>query len=116
MIYRKLCVSIRAPPATRIGYQSNFSRQNLCRIFGKGIFVCLFNRTATMDDIYRHFDSKTGAKAVNKTNVSPSVHIDSGRRQDKISEEYEEGDVTGFAVQNPISTPVRIYIYTLFRQ
>lgn len=64
-----------------------------------------------MDDIYRHFDSKTGANSANKTG-NELVKKDSGRRQDKISEEYEEGDVTGFAVQNPISTPVsKIFPY-----
>lgn len=56
-----------------------------------------------MDDIYSHFNSKNGIENNSKTE---QIKKDNGRRQDKIGEEYEEGDVTGFAVQNPIATPV----------
>lgn len=63
-----------------------------------------------MDDIYRHFNSKNGIE----NNKTEHIKKDNGRRQDKIGDEYEEGDVTGFAVQNPITTPVS-FKFTFFR-
>jgi len=59
-------------------------------------------RTATMDDIYRHI--MTSPTPPNNSLISSTLLTNNklARRQDKHDEnEYEEGDVTGYAMQHP---------------
>lgn len=54
-----------------------------------------------MDDIYRHI--MMSPSAVNNSLISSTLLTNKlARRQDKNDEnEYEEGDVTGYAMQHP---------------
>lgn len=63
-----------------------------------------FCRTATMDDIYHHImTSPPPPPSSNSSLISSTLHTNKlARRQDKNDEnEYEEGDVTGYAMQHP---------------
>lgn len=60
-----------------------------------------FIRTTTLDDIYRHYNplqSHSSSKPTTNNNLGNHRAI-SNRRQDKpVHEDYEEGDITGYAM------------------
>lgn len=58
-------------------------------------------RSTTLNDIYSHYILPN----ISAPSAKPSGqrHLSSRRRQDKpVNEDYEEGDVTGYALQQPM--------------